>query len=117
VTRRPAAFGGQQPAIGPGASLVTGTVAAGPISPLARVGQPSTRPVPEAAVEAVRGNDVVAATRTDNSGRYQLSLRPGTYLIRAQGGGSPYSRQPGQTVTISAGQTLTVDFVLDTGIR
>ena len=111
------AFGGQQSAGGPHASLVIGTVAAGPISPLALVGKPSTRPVPGATVEALRGNDVVAATRSDDSGRYQLSLPPGTYLIRAQGDGTPYARQPGQTVTISAGQTLTVSFLLDTGIR
>ena len=111
------AFGDQQPAGGPQASLITGTVAAGPIAPLAKPGKPSTRPVPGATVEALRGNDVVAAARSDGSGRYQLGLRPGTYLIRAQGGVSPYSRQPGQTVTVSAGQALTVDFLLDTGIR
>jgi carboxypeptidase family protein len=111
------AFGDQPLAGGPRASLVTGTVTAGPISPLAQAGKPSTRPVPGATVEALRGDDVVAATRSDGSGCYRLSLPPGAYLIRAQGGGTPYSRQPGQTVTISAGQTLTVNFLLDTGIR
>ena len=111
------ALGDQQPTGEPQASLVTGTVAAGPIAPLAQAGKPSTRPVPGATVEALRGNDVVAATRSDGSGRYQLGLRPGTYLLHAQGGDRPYARQPGRTVTVSAGQALTVDFLLDTGIR
>ncbi len=110
------ACGSQQPAAGAHASLVTGTVAAGPVSPLARPGKPATRPVPGAAVEALRGSDVVAVTHTDEAGRYELMLHPGTYLIRAESSGL-LSKELGKTVTIFAGQRLTVSFILDTGIR
>lgn len=111
------ACGSQQPAAGSPASSVGGTVEAGPVSPLARPGVPATRPLPGATVEALRGSDVVAATHSDAAGRYKLRLHPGTYLIRAKASGRFFSKKPGETVTISAGQTLTVNFILDTGIR
>jgi hypothetical protein len=110
------ACGSQRPAAGPPASLVTGTVAAGPITPLARPGMPDTRAVPGLAVEALRGNQVRATAQTDEHGRYELRLQPGTYLIRAQSD-KYLSRQASKTVTLSTGQKLTVNLVFDTGIR
>jgi hypothetical protein len=110
------ACGSQRPAAGPPASLVTGTVAAGPITPLARPGMPDTRAVPGLAVEALRGNQVRATALTDEAGRYELRLQPGTYLIRAQSD-KYLSRQASKTVTLSTGQKLTVNLVFDTGIR
>jgi hypothetical protein len=100
----------------PPASLVIGTVEAGPIRPIDIPGQPHTRPVPGAAVEARRDGDVVAATRADDAGHYQLTVQPGSYLIRAAATGL-HSKQPGKMVTIFPAETLTVRFVLDTGIR
>jgi hypothetical protein len=110
------ACGSQRPAAGPPASLVTGTVAAGPISPLARPGVPATRAVPDATVEALRGNQVMATTHTDETGRYELRLQPGTYLIRAQSD-KYLSKEKSKTVTLPRGEKLTVNLVLDTGIR
>jgi hypothetical protein len=110
------ACGNQRPAAGPPASLVTGTVAAGPISPLARPGVPATRAVPGATVDASRGNQVIATTHTDKTGRYELRLQPGTYLIRAQSD-KYLSREKSKTVTLPTGQSVTVNLVLDTGIR
>ncbi len=72
--------------------------------------------MPGAAVEALRGSDVVAVTHTDVAGRYELMLHPGTYLIRAESSGL-LSKELGKTVTIFAGQRLTVSFILDTGVR
>ena len=102
----------------PPASVVRGTVEAGPIRPNVRAGDstPNTRPVAGATVEALHEGDVVAATTTDHAGRYELTVRPGTYLIRATAKGL-HSREPGRTVSVSPGETLTVSFVLDTGIR
>jgi len=109
------ACGRQQPATGPSASLVTGKVTAGPVSPGARPGVPATRPVQGAIVEALRGNQVLATARTDRSGRYQFRLQPGTYLIRAES--SKYlSKEKSRTVTLASGRKVTVNFVLDTGI-
>lgn len=67
-------------------------------------------------MEALHEGDVVAAATTDHVGRYELTVRPGTYLIRATAKGL-HSKEPGQMVTVSAGETLAVAFVLDTGIR
>src|SRR5216683_811013 len=58
--------------------------------------------------------NAVAATTTDEAGRYELRVQPGTYLIRVKDNRRSF---PGETVTISTGETLTVDFLLDIGIR
>lgn len=107
--------GSQHPAANPPASLVTGTVAVGPVSPAAQSGVPATRGVPGMTVEALRGTRVVATARSDEAGRYRLRLQPGTYLIRAQSD-KYLSRQASKTVTLSRGQKLTVNLVFDTGI-
>ena len=116
VTGLAVACGSQQPGTGAPASLVTGTVAAGPVSPLARPGVPSTRAVPGLPVEALLGDQVRATAYTDEAGRYELSLQPGTYLIRTQSD-KYLSRQASKTVTLSRGQKLTVNLTFDTGIR
>src|SRR5215469_13424201 len=109
------ACGSYRPGTGPPASLVTGTVAAGPVAPLARPGVPATRAVRGATVEALRGNQVMATASTDKAGRYELRLQPGTYLIRTQSD-KYLSREASKTVTLSRGQKLTVNLVFDTGI-
>jgi hypothetical protein len=104
------------PGAPPVASGVAGHVSAGPVTPVSRPGQPNTRPVDAARVEALRGTDVVAFTSTDHAGYYQLQLAPGTYVIAVT-----YPRlRPSpleKTATVSAGQRQTLNFVLDTGIR
>ena len=108
---------GQHPATGSQASVVAGTVTAGPVTPVQQVGRPNSRPLPGATIEALRGGDVIAAARSDDRGRYRLTVRPGTYLIRVMPAGRFLSKSPDKTVTVSAGETLTVNFLLDTGIR
>jgi len=110
------ACGSHRPGTAPPASLVTGRVAAGPVAPLARPGVPATRAVRGATVEALRGNHVMATAYTNEAGRYELRLQPGTYLIRTQSD-KYLSRQANKTVTLSRGQKLTVNLVFDTGIR
>jgi Carboxypeptidase regulatory-like domain len=116
VTELMVACGSQRPLAGPPASLVTGMVAAGPVAPVARPGMPATRAVPGATVEALRENQVMATAYTDKTGRFELTLQPGTYLIRAQSD-KYLSRQTSKTVTLSGGKHLTINLVLDTGIR
>jgi hypothetical protein len=110
------ACGSQRPPASPPDCRVTGTVAAGPVSPVARPGEPGTRPVRRATVEALRGRKVVAVARTDRAGHYHLTLPPGTYVILVKAH-RYLSRHSSKTVAVSAGQTLKVAFVLDTGIR
>ena len=109
------ACGSQRPGAGPPTSLVTGMVAAGPVSPGARPGVPATRAVRGATVEALRGGQVVATTYTDEAGRYELRLHPGTYLIHARSD-KYLSTEKSKKVTLSRGQKLTVNLVFDTGI-
>jgi hypothetical protein len=110
------ACGSQQHAATHPASRITGTVAAGPMSPVARPGAAATRPVPGATIEALNGSKIIAVARTDRDGRYTLSLPPGSYVILVKA--SRYlTKQTTKTAAVSAGQTLTVGFVLDTGIR
>ena len=111
-----AACGTQRPAASPPASEVTGTVVAGPVSPVARPGTPTTRPVSRATVEAQRGTEVVAVARTDRAGHYELRLPPGTYVILAKAD-RYFARMSSQTVTLSAGETRKIDLLIDTGIR
>jgi hypothetical protein len=110
------ACGSQRPPGNPPASWVAGTVAAGPVSPVARPGEPATRPVRGATVEALRGSKVVAVAHTDRAGRYNLALPPGTYVILVTARGY-LSKHSSKTVAVSAGETLKLAFVLDTGIR
>jgi hypothetical protein len=111
-----AACGSRQPAAAPATSVVRGTVSAGPVSPLARPGVPSAVVVRGTPVEALSGSTVIAATRTDQAGRYEFRLQPGTYLIRARSD-KYLSKEKSETVTLSQGQRLTVNLVFDTGIR
>jgi len=86
--------------------------------------------VPAATVEVLQENDVMAVTNTDDAGRYELTVPPGTYLICATASGLERyltrasgleryltragTEEPGRTVTASAGKALTVRFVLHT---
>jgi hypothetical protein len=108
--------GSQHPPASTPASGVTGTVTAGPISPVAGRGKPTTRPVHGAAVEALRGSKIVAVAHTDEAGHYQLTLPHGTYLILVKS--SRYlSSISSKRVTLTPGEALKVSFVLDTGMR
>jgi hypothetical protein len=77
---------------------------------------PAIRAVRGATVEALHGHQVIATAYTDEAGRYELRLQPGTYLIRTQSD-KYLSREANKTVTLSRGQKLTVNLVFDTGIR
>ena len=98
------------------ASVVTGTVEA-IWSPTIGPGELVTRPVAGAVVEALDEGNVVAATTTDDAGRYELRVHPGTYLIRAAAKGPLGTPESSRTVTVAAGETLTVRLLLDIGIR
>jgi Carboxypeptidase regulatory-like domain len=97
------------------ASVVAGTVEA-IWSPNIGPGELDTRPVAEAVIEALHEGAVVAATTTDDAGRYELTVHPGTYLIRATAKG-PRSPESSRTVTVTAGEPITLRLLLDIGMR
>jgi protocatechuate 3,4-dioxygenase beta subunit len=65
----------------------------------------------------LRGSEVVAVTHTDNAGYYQFTLHPGTYVIAVTYVGYRRSAPMTKSVVATAGQTETLDFTVDTGIR
>jgi len=70
-----------------------------------------------AQVEALSGPDVVAVTHTDSAGYFQFTLHPGSYVIAVTYVGYRPSAPMTKTIVAAAGQTETLDFTLDTGIR
>jgi hypothetical protein len=81
--------------------------------PTCRPRDASSPPGASGTVEACCGTDVAAEARTDAVGHYELSLQPGTYVIAAKARGY-LSIWPPRTVSVSAGQTPAVSFVLST---
>jgi hypothetical protein len=98
------------------ASGVYGVVAAGPTCPVERVDQPCPpRPV-SAEVEArTRGGRLVAKTASANTGRYDLALAPGGYILTVVTSGLP--RCPPAMIIVKLGAATHADITCDTGIR
>jgi hypothetical protein len=95
-------------------------VVAGPTCPVANAEQPCPpRPVPNRLIliETPARTTVMRVT-TDQQGRFQITLAPGTYWVLVPRNGNPFpiQRAP-QKVTVIAGHTLQVVVELDTGIR
>ena len=111
------ACGSRTPPGVPAIAQVTGRVLAGPVTPVSRAGQPNTRPVEGARVEALQGSRVVAVTHTDHGGYYKLALRGGTYVIAVTSRGFRLYAPRTRTVVAVAGHEVAANFTLDTGIR
>jgi len=102
-------------------SGIRGVAMAGPIFPLERPGIPNTAPLPYAiiTVQPAGGGPEIARQQADASGRFQITLQPGSYLI------VPLPPQPGavlprgqsQPVTVPAGQFVDLVIHYDPGIR
>jgi hypothetical protein len=64
-------------------------------------------------VELARGGTVVATTRTDIAGRFELNVPPADYQITAFNVG--FASHASQSITVAG--PVTVELVLDSGIR
>ena len=102
--------------------ILEGKVTVGPICPVERVGVPC--PVPEEAytsrevvVYKIDGTTEVARQHFTGDGSYKFELAPGTYVINTPRQGPGGSKDLPQTVIIKAGETLKLNFDIDTGIR
>jgi hypothetical protein len=58
----------------------------------------------------------VTTARTDSAGNFRIAVAPGAYTIVATSAGG-YRSTAQRQVSVQAGQTMTVDLVVDTGIR
>jgi hypothetical protein len=101
---------------GGSAVVVTGQVLAGPSCPVERVGQPCPpRPVPDAVVIAVVGDEQRGETTSDQRGQFRLMLPPGRYTIRATNPGG-YASTASEEVTVSTAP-VQITLTVDSGIR
>ena len=101
---------------GGSAVVVTGQVLAGPSCPVERVGQPCPpRPVPDAVVVAVVGDEQRGETTSDQRGQFRLMLPPGRYTIRATNPGG-YGSTASEEVTVST-VPVQITLTVDSGIR
>jgi hypothetical protein len=108
-------------------ALLRGAVAIGPIFSVEIPGD--TRPVPpevftsrkimvyDASGEKLIQEVAITQLGQTASGYYTVMLSPGTYTIDILHQGLDRADGLPQTITLSAGQTLTLDINIDTGIR
>jgi hypothetical protein len=101
-------------------SGVSGRVLIGPQCPVEQVGSPCPdKPVAaEVRVFATGSQDVIATTRSDENGRFEIDLEPGSYdllPVVSQSGELPSgARVP---VAVHTGRHTRVTLTLDSGIR
>lgn len=101
----------------PTGSGAYGYVTAGPTCPVERPEQPCPpRPVAAQVNAQDASGRTVATTRTDQAGRYSLSLAAGSYTLVTVTGAT-YPRCPPTSVTVRPGGPTRADISCDTGIR
>jgi hypothetical protein len=99
-------------------SGVRGVVLVGPQCPVEVQGSPCPDTPFEGTVRATTTSGAVAGEAdTDDSGRFELDLEPGTYTLAAVvDGGGPPTAVP-QTVDVTEGSFAQVTLEVDSGIR
>ncbi len=105
-----------------GTGTIKGKVTVGPICPVERVGVPC--PVPpeaytsrEVILYAADGVTIIKRMHFLPDGTYSFQVPAGTYIIDIPRPGVGGSKDLPKTVIVTAGQTVQVDFSIDTGIR
>jgi Carboxypeptidase regulatory-like domain len=93
-----------------------GRVLIDPATPVCRAGTDCTAPAKGVRLRFSRQGRLVATARTDSSGRYRVTLRPGTYAVAVARQAVGRGLEP-RRVIVRAGRYRRVDFSLDIGIR
>ena len=101
----------------PGTGL-EGVIMAGPIQGgPTRQGVPDSRPLPNTEFVVVKENSTVASFKTDDEGRFRISLPPGHYTISRKNWNAGIGSYGPFEVDIIAGQIKKVQWDCDTGLR
>jgi hypothetical protein len=100
-----------------GTSGLRGQVLIDPGYPICHVGVPCTRPAKHARLTFRRSGRVVAQTRTNDKGRYRISLAPRTYRVSCTTSSGDKGRLTPQRVTVRRDRYRKVIFKLDLGIQ
>jgi hypothetical protein len=100
------------------ASGVEGVISVGPIrGGPARAGIPNSRPLANTAFVVENEKGAVASFQTDEQGRFRISLPAGHYTISIKDRKGRIGRYGPFAVDVTAGQTTTVEWHCDTGMR
>jgi hypothetical protein len=104
------------PALAP--SGLHGVVTRGPTTPVCVAGKPCSAPAQGVVLVFSRNGHGAGRARTDASGRYRVTLAPGTYAVRLGGSslGGIERLQPTRA-TVRRGVVARLAFSIDTGIR
>lgn len=111
-----AACGTQSPTpVKPAYGTVVGHIRAYPCAPVQRPASPCAgRPAAHVEIDFSLGSGAPVRGITDTEGAYAVQLAPGTYQVSV---GLVRLLSGAKTVTVTAGATVTEDFVFDSGIR
>jgi hypothetical protein len=93
-----------------------GTVTRGPTRPVCEVDQPCEAPAADVTLVFYREGRRIARVRTNDQGKYRITLRPGRYLVRTTAPSIRRIIDP-PLVTVPRGRYARVNFSIDTGIR
>jgi len=101
---------------------IKGKVDVGPICPVEREGVPC--PVPpeaytsrEVILYAADGVTVITRMHFLSDGTYSFQVQPGTYILNIPSQGIGGAKDLPKTITLKSGETVEVNFSIDTGIR
>ena len=98
-------------------SGIEGIVLAGPQCPVVTAESPCPDAPWVGVVRVTDGDGDITESSTDEQGRFEVALAPGTYRVEpVVDGGGPPSASP-QEVDVTAGSFTQVTLLVDTGIR
>ena len=92
-----------------------GKVSKGPTRPVCVAELPCTKPAANTQL-VFRRAEFRKTVRTDESGRYRITLRHGVYSVRVAASGLQPLPDP-RVVRVPQGRSIRIDFSVDTGIR
>jgi hypothetical protein len=99
------------------ASGVEGTVMISPARPgPTRIDEPDAAPAPNVDFVVKRGEDKVATFKTDEAGKFKVTLPPGHYVIMREDPGARIGRWRFE-VDVVAGEVAKVNWKADSGMR
>jgi Prealbumin-like fold domain len=99
-------------------SGINGTIGIAPFRPgPARVGEPTTKPLPDFAFVVEKDGGAVASFTTDAQGHFEVALPPGHYKVRPKEKQSSIGRYGPWEVDVSAGKMTPVEWRCDSGMR
>lgn len=102
---------------GDGASGIRGRAIAGPQCPVEMAESPCPDlPWEGTVVASATDSGETFTTSTDADGRFEMSLRPGTYEVTIDAASTPPTAAS-QTVTVEDGSFTEIEVFVDTGIR